>query len=137
MIYCYGRILWVLTRRIDSTLNDTVNKGDTFLLARKNTIKSFILVAVCFTICWAFNVVFNLKFFIGYKVDWSGTYYKFTILMVFLNCTVNPFIYLIKYQDFQKALKKSLGYFSDNSDRSTNVSSSGATFQTGNESCVY
>ena len=25
--------------------------------------------------------------------------------MVLLNCTINPFIYLIKYKDFQEALK--------------------------------
>ena len=45
--------------------------------------------------------MFNL----GHGLDWNGVYYKFTVLMVFLNCTVNPFIYLIKYKDYQEALK--------------------------------
>ena len=29
--------------------------------------------------------------------------------MVFINCTVNPFIYLFNYQDYQKALKSCFG----------------------------
>ena len=46
---------------------------------------------------------------LGYELDYNGTYYQFTVLMVFLNCTVNPFIYLIKYKDYQEALRKCLG----------------------------
>ena len=29
--------------------------------------------------------------------------------MVFLNCTINPFIYLVNYRDYQKALKSYVG----------------------------
>ena len=47
---------------------------------------------------------------LGYKADWNSTYFHFTVLMVFLNCTVNPFIYLIKYRDYQTALRKLFGY---------------------------
>ena len=36
-IFCYGRIVWILTRRIDSSLNGA--KNDKFELARTNTIK--------------------------------------------------------------------------------------------------
>ena len=46
---------------------------------------------------------------LGYELDYNGAYYQFTALMVFLNCTVNPFIYLIKYKDYQEALRKFLG----------------------------
>ena len=46
---------------------------------------------------------------LGYDADWNGIYFQFTVLMVFLNCTVNPFIYLIKYKDYQSALKNLCG----------------------------
>ena len=46
---------------------------------------------------------------IGYKADWNSTFYQFTVVMVFINCTINPFIYLAKYQDFQTALKSFCG----------------------------
>ena len=42
---------------------------------------------------------------LGYDIKWDGVYYKFTIFMVFLNYTVNPFVYLIKYRDYQNALR--------------------------------
>ena len=42
---------------------------------------------------------------IGFQADWNSTFYQFTVVMVFINCTINPFIYLAKYQDFQTALK--------------------------------
>ena len=105
LLICYGRIIWILTRRIDSTFNNTGNKNDTFQLARTNTLKTFMIVALAFIICWSNNQVYFLMFNLGYDANWNGIYYKFTILMAFLNCTVNPFIYLMKYQDFQKAMK--------------------------------
>ena len=111
LVYCYGRIVWILTRRIDSKLNNnsiTNTHADTFQTARNNTIKTLLIVALCFIICWSNNQVYYIMYNLGYKVDWNGVYYKFTVLMVFLNCTVNPFIYLVKYKDYQVALRSLL-----------------------------
>ena len=111
LVYCYGRIVWILTRRIDSKLNNisTAKTGpDTFQTARNNTIKTLLIVALCFIICWSNNQVYYTMYNLGFKVDWNGVYYKFTVLMVFLNCTVNPFIYLVKYKDYQMALRSLL-----------------------------
>ena len=105
LMICYGRIVWILTRRIDSNFNKTGNQNDTFQLARTNTLKTFLIISLAFVICWSNNQIYYFTYNLGYEVDWTGTYYKFTVLMAFLNCTINPFIYLIKYQDFQKALK--------------------------------
>ena len=105
LFYCYGRIVWVLTRRIDSSLSST-GLNDTFHVARTNTIKTLLTVALCFVICWSNNQIYYLIYYLGFEVDWTSTYYNFTVLMVFLNSTVNPFIYLIKYRDFHDALRK-------------------------------
>ena len=45
---------------------------------------------------------------IGYDVDFNSTFYQVSILMAFINCTINPFVYLIKYKDYQEALKHCL-----------------------------
>ena len=106
LVYCCGRIVWGLHIRIDTnTTESQSNLSDKFLLARQNTIKTFLLVGLCFIICWIQNQVYYLMYNLGYDIDWNSTYYKYTILIIFLNCTVNPFIYLIKYKDYQKALK--------------------------------
>ena len=111
LVYCYGRIVWVLTGGIstkpeikqDNILTTQIN---TFQVAKTNTIKTFLLVAICFVVCWSNNQIYYFMYYLGYPANWSGIYYQFSILMVFLNCTVNPFIYLIKYKDYQIALKK-------------------------------
>ena len=108
LIYCYGRIVWVLTSRIDSKLETTGTKADTFQLARNNTLKTFFMISICFVVCWSCGQGFYLMFNIGYDVDFNGTFYQVSILMAFINCTINPFVYLIKYKDYQQALKHCL-----------------------------
>ena len=111
LVYCYGRIVWVLAGRISTKPqqkqdNILTTQTNTFQVAKTNTIKTFLLVAICFVVCWSNNQIYYFMYYLGYPADWSGTYSQLSVLMVFLNCTVNPFIYLIKYKDYQKALKK-------------------------------
>ena len=122
LVFCYGRIVWMLTTRINTDLlqnkskisnieqvSDT-NVGNTskdkFQVARKNTIITLLIVGLCFIICWSQNQIEYLMYNLGYSIDFNSSYHNFTVLMVFINCTVNPFIYLIKYRDYQEALKK-------------------------------
>ena len=111
LVYCYGRIIWVLAGRISKRQqpkqdNILTTQTNTFQVAKTNTIKTFLLVAVCFVVCWSNNQIYYFMYYLGYPADWSGTYSQFSVLMVFLNCTANPFIYLMKYKDYQSALKK-------------------------------
>ena len=129
LIICYGQIIWVLTRRINTDLmkNKSVLKDsescndrekntniatqvrdtgrDMFQVARRNTIKTLLIVGFCFIICWSQNQIMYFMYNCGIHFNFNGTYIQFTVLMVFVNCTVNPFIYLIKYKDYQEALK--------------------------------
>ena len=68
-----------------------------------NIIKTLLIVVLFFFLCFASEETFYLLYNLGYEVNWDGVYYKFSVIMVFLNCTVNPFIYLFNYKDFQKA----------------------------------
>ena len=114
LIYCYGRIVWILTRRMDSNLDKGCQQTNTFQLARKNTVKTFLIISVCFIICWSSVEVSFLMYNIGYTINWEGTFNMFATLMAFVNCTINPFIYLIKYKDYQIALMVCLGYKKQN-----------------------
>ena len=123
LVLCYSKIVWILTRRINSDLMKSESKlddsdndsgstvrqaGDTgrdkFQLARRNTIKTLLIVGLCFIICWSQNQVRYLMFNCGYDINFNSNHHEFTTLMVFINCTVNSFIYLIKYRDYQEAL---------------------------------
>ena len=108
MICCYGRIIHILSKRTDRKLHSTDNQTDQFQKAKINTIKTFLIMSICFVVCWSNNQVLYLLYNLGYTVDWDGDYNKFTVLMAFGNCTINPFVYLIKYRDYRKALKACL-----------------------------
>ena len=127
LVYCYVGILWMLSKRISTEISDsrvlnckvesvTDLQKDKFQLARRNTVKTLLIVGCCFIICWSQNQIIYLMFNFGYELDLNSTYLHVTILMVFVNCTVNPFIYLIKYTDYQIALKAFLHCKTDQSD---------------------
>ena len=104
LIYCYGRILWIIRARIGSNMGSEDAQRAKFELARSNLIKTLFIVAFFFVICFLGNEVCYLLFGFGFEVNQNTGYYNFTVGMFFLNCTVNPFIYLVNYKDFQKAL---------------------------------
>ena len=110
LVYCYSRIIWVLSKRSESKLEgaSTHAQDDKFQLAKRNTIKTFLLVSICFALCWGSSQMAYLLFNLGYVYEYSGTYTKVSTSIAFLNCTINPFIYLIKYKDYQMALKSFL-----------------------------
>ena len=147
LIICYGKIVWVLTRRINtnlikttsqstisknviktSAINNSLTKATDmgrvkFQLARRNTIKTVLIVGLCFIICWSQYEITYFMYNCGYDINYNSTYIQFTVLMVFLNCTINPFIYLIKYKDYQEALRKCF-YCSKEKEDDNNLNSS-------------
>ncbi len=107
IIFCYGTILWKLSNR--TNLSNKNQQVDTYQRARRNVTTTFCIVAFFFVVCWVQQQTLYLMFLLGYPVDFRGFYWNFAVEMVFLNCTVNPFIYLVKSKDFQDALKEFLG----------------------------
>ena len=104
LVYCYGRILWAIRARIGSNMSSEDAQRAKFELAKNNLIKTLFIVAFFLVLCYTGIYVFYLYSHLGFEVDWSGWIYHFCIGMYFLSCTINPFIYLVNYKDFQKAL---------------------------------
>ena len=71
---------------------------------KKNTLKTFLLIGLCFVLCWSGSQFNYLLYNIGYPADWNSTCFKVITLMAFGNCMINPFVYLVKYKDFQEGL---------------------------------
>ena len=104
LVYCYGRILWVIRARIGSNMSGEDAQRAKFELARNNLIKTLFIVAFFLVLCYTGVDAFYLYSHLGFEVDWTGDLYRFCLGMYFLSCTINPFIYLVNYKDFQKAL---------------------------------
>ena len=118
LIFVYSRIAWVLSRKLDNDILSGNRKSEcntvdsatdmrkkNYELARRNTIKTLTLVAVCFILCWTGQQVWLLLFNFGFQIDWDLPAYQFLVFMICVNCVINPFIYLIQYKEYQRALK--------------------------------
>ena len=86
----------------------SVKKPDSMARARSNIIKTLLMVAFSFIFCWTWNQIFYLMFNLGYPSDFTSNFYHFTVVMVFCNCCINPFIYMAKYEQFQQGAKRLL-----------------------------
>ncbi|KAK2142981.1 hypothetical protein LSH36_890g00021 [Paralvinella palmiformis] len=112
-VYCYSRIIAVIRSRVKVAPQPTQLSNQSFRVratnfrqAMKNTIKTLILVAASFVVCWTVNEMLILMYFLGYPVDFSGTCYQVSVVAVFSNSCINPIIYLAHYDDFRYALRQ-------------------------------
>ena len=111
--YAYTGIAIVLTRAgagkkkkeegESSKANDI--RDDRMSRARKNVIKTLALVNLCFVFCWSWNQIYYTMYNCGYPADFNSTFYHFTVVMVNLNCCLNPLAYALKYEQFQKGFR--------------------------------
>lgn len=75
--------------------------------ARRNTIKTMLIVSLFFIVCWSLNQVLFLVFSCcGGGVDLNSLLYQISVFMGFGNMWINPFIYSFQYRWFQKGLRK-------------------------------
>lgn len=77
------------------------------LRARRNIFKTLLIVVLCFLMTWTFKQLLSLANGFGLiTVDWNGPLYKFSVILQFSKCCVNPFIYLFQYEEFQRGLAR-------------------------------
>lgn len=77
------------------------------LRARRNIFKTLLTVVLCFLMTWTFKQLLSLANGFGLiTVDWNGPLYKFSVILQFSKCCVNPFIYLFQYEEFQRGLTR-------------------------------
>lgn len=72
--------------------------------ASRNVVKTLLIVSICFLLCWSPNQIYYLRYNLGYATDFNGGFYHFTVIAVFLNCCINPFVYALKYEQFQRRM---------------------------------
>ena len=72
---------------------------------RQNILTTQVTVVTIFVVCWTLNQVIFCAFNFGYRVDFTGSLYHTSVVLVFINCAANPFIYAAKYEMFQRGLR--------------------------------
>jgi 7 transmembrane receptor (rhodopsin family) len=104
-VYCYSHIFYVLHRRkrvlaIQSMNPTNVNevKAMKDMRLQMNIIKTMLIVTTLFVVSWLPNNVYFLIYFSSSDASILNAGYNVTVLIAFVNVSVNPFIYAGKYQ---------------------------------------
>ena len=82
--------------------------------AEVNLYQTCLCLMLLFVICWTNNTIAVALFLSGVLPDYSGTYYHTSVVFIILNACVNPYVYAIRYKEFQDQAKKLLGFGSKN-----------------------
>lgn len=113
LAFCYIKMAVVIHRRVEP---GRVNQGqamknESMARIRNDIVKTLIAVGALFVVCWTPNIFNLLLKFLGYEyVSFAGDFYNATVYMVFFSCCVNPVIYLIRYREFRKAVRRCFSF---------------------------
>ena len=73
--------------------------------AKANVLKTLIVLSVCFFLCSVWNVTYFLLFTLGANVSITSSFYSFSVIMININCCINPFCYAVQYREFQEQVR--------------------------------
>ena len=102
MVCCYAKMAITLRMRI----HPTSQIDGIMARARRNVMRTLIIVSITFVLCWTSNQVVFLLYLMGYSTDFGSAWYHFTVMAVLCNSCLNPFIYIAKYKQFQVGAKQ-------------------------------
>ena len=112
LAYSYGRILKVINSKVaPAASGHGVQQSGSlqYVNARRKTVKMLILVVACYFLCWVWNQVFFLALSLGAPLKLSSPFYQFSVIAVFFNSCINPFIFIFKYEEFKNGLRELVG----------------------------
>lgn len=73
--------------------------------AQRNLIKTLVVVLAAFIMCWSLNQMYWFLFNFGYIKDPGSDVHTVSVTLVYINCCINPFIYIFKYEEFRRGVR--------------------------------
>jgi len=65
------------------------------------------LIVCCgFVACWSVNEIMYFLRLVGHHIPRHNWYSDFSVVLVYTNSCINPFIYAAKYGEFQNGMKR-------------------------------
>jgi hypothetical protein len=75
--------------------------------ARRNIIKTMLYISVAHTLCWSLNQVIYVAVMVSnIYVDYNGPLYNMSVIIIYINCCINPIVFLTCYKAFKQDLIK-------------------------------
>jgi hypothetical protein len=104
LMYCYGRILVAVRHQtrvfiVQLANNPLARTGrERNLRVQMNTVKTMIAVSLSFVACWLPCHTYSFIQMVATNTNYSSVVYYVTMLLIFLNVSLNPFIYAVNYE---------------------------------------
>jgi len=74
--------------------------------AGRNAVVTSLMICCGCIVCWSPNQIITLVSVFGHTVNYSTWYYQSSVVMMFMNSCINPFIYAAKYREFQTGVRR-------------------------------
>ena len=106
MIYCYISIGITLRKSaLFQKSSDEQPQSMKLGRAQMNLYQTCVLLMVVFVLCNSVHAAGFVLYTIGYYDSLNNDYYRVSVLFVILNSCLNPYIYSVRYREFQDQLK--------------------------------
>lgn len=108
MTGCFCHMAYKMHKKSNQTA--PVGVTSTFGQVKTSILKTLILFEVTFVVCWSYNIwVWMLALFNAIEASFYTTWmYHISVLILFLSCSINPFIYALNYKKFRRGFRRYL-----------------------------
>ena len=106
MIYCYSRIFSAMLK----STNLKSSQSDKMRSAQRNMLETCLIITILFVICWMTNELGLLLAIVRYYENLNNKIYRYGRLLILLNSGINPYVYVVRYDDFKTQLKTLLSW---------------------------
>ena len=73
--------------------------------AKRNVLMTLAWVSALYIVCWTPQGVYFFISNLVNETDYKSDFANFATSMIYLNCCINPFVYLTKYEEFRQSAK--------------------------------
>ena len=95
-------LIWKSMRKSQRFQNqDTANVSTKLKQAQMNLLQTCVILVIMFFLCWINHIIRFILINGGYFMSLSRTYYPSTLFFIILNSCLNPFVYCVRYKEFQ------------------------------------
>ena len=110
MVLCYTHMCYFLMKsanQFNYCQNGEPDKRQQHMkAAQKNVLQTGVLLVIVYVFCWTYLTIINFFIVYGILDNFSSMEWNVALSLVLLNCCINPFIYSIRYHEFQRALRR-------------------------------
>ena len=99
MVFCYTRMFHSLIQSSKLASSSTTSS------AQRNMLETCLIITLLFVMCWMTNELGLLLTLTRYYENLTNKYYTNGRLLILLNSCLNPYVYVVRYEDFKKQLK--------------------------------